>query len=236
MRITKAAAVAASTVALALGAVACNDDGSSNSGNPPATAAVSAAPGGAHSPSTSGGSGNGTGSGNGSGSSGGSSAGGGTAKPVPAADRCRTDELKASLQFEPPIGNMTSALLKLSNVGKRTCEVTGYPGLGGLRADNSQIDLKTTRVPFPFPPTSQYSTVLKPGANAFAGLKWSPCDKGDASCQVVTGMVVTPPDQTTQVNADISGLENKPVDQFTISPQGITVGTLQPTVGVLFQS
>ncbi|MGC0313666.1 DUF4232 domain-containing protein [Kitasatospora acidiphila] len=254
MRITKAAAIAASTVALAMGAVACNDDGSSSAAKPPGSAAPTATPTAAHSdaPSTSGGTGGsastggGTGSGGGtggSGSGGGSSTGGSSsggngssAKPVPAASRCRTDELKAYIQLEPPIGKLSSGLLKLSNVGKRSCEVTGYAGLGGLLADNSQLSLNTTRVPLPFPPTADNSTIIKPGDNAFAGLKWSPCDKADTTCHVLAGLVVTPPDQTTQLTADVTGLDNKPVEQLTVSATGITVGTLQPTVGVLFQN
>ncbi|MFE9427949.1 DUF4232 domain-containing protein [Kitasatospora sp. NPDC006697] len=217
MRIGKAVAVAATTVALAMGAVACNDDdGSTGAANPPA-ASHSAAASALAKPTAQPGQG-----------------GSGTAKPAANGNRCRTDELKAEIQIEPPIGNNSSALLKLANVGNRTCDLTGYAGLGGLLADNSQLSLDTNRVPFPFPPTTQ--NLIKPGDNAFAGLKWAPCDKGDETCHVLAGLVVTPPDQTTQLTADLKGLDNRQVIQLTVSKAGITIGTLQPTVGVLFNS
>jgi hypothetical protein len=233
MRIIKAAAVAASTVALALGAVACNDDTSSTGSNPPATAAPSASHTGAA-------------GGSGGSGSGGSTGGSGTAKPTPkqsqsgsakpvaSGNRCRTDELKAYIQLEPPLGNTNSALLKLANVGNRSCDLSGYAGLGGLLADNSRLSLNTNRVPFPFPPTD--TNTIKPGDNAFAGIKWNPCDKADTTCHVLGGLLVTPPDQTTQLTAEITGEDNKPLQQLTVSAAGITIGTLQPTVGVLFES
>ncbi|GAA1969694.1 DUF4232 domain-containing protein [Kitasatospora viridis] len=231
MKVTKAAAIAASTVALAMGAVACNDDGSgSGTANPPA---ASHAAGGSASGGSTGATGGSGGSG-GAGASTGGSGGAGSAKPSSTADRCRPDELKAYIQMEPPLGNMSAGLLKLANVGKRTCDITGYPGLGGLLADNSQINLNTTRVPYPFPPTDKIT--IKPGDNAFAGMKWNSCDKGDTTCHVLGGLVVTPPDQKSQLVAELTGLDNKPVIQVLVSSAGITVGTLQPTVGVLFNS
>ncbi|MFD9125474.1 DUF4232 domain-containing protein, partial [Kitasatospora sp. NPDC059571] len=138
-------------------------------------------------------------------------------------DRCRTTELKADVQLQ---GTPGSAMVMLTNRGDRTCTVKGYLGYGGLLADNSRSDVATTRVPQPGAPVT---VTLKPGTTAFSGLKWTLCDKADASCQVLAGVVVTPPDETTQLTATVYGTDAKTVLQLPVAKAGFTVGTLQPS-------
>ncbi|GAA2145068.1 hypothetical protein GCM10009760_33300 [Kitasatospora kazusensis] len=224
-------AVAATALVLALGAVACS------SGHPAATTAAggpgSAASGPGNAGSGSAGPGS-TGSAAPGGapaapSNGSSAAGGSGTQPSapapgsPATDRCHTGDLKADVQIQP--GGPGSAMVMLTNTGAHTCTVFGYLGYGGLLADNSKVVLSTSRVAHPGPPTR---TTLKPGATAFSGLKWSSCDKGDPSCHVLGAIVVTPPDETTQLTATISGLNGRSVPQLTVSTAGFTVGSLQP--------
>ncbi|MFB7669542.1 DUF4232 domain-containing protein [Kitasatospora sp. NPDC056138] len=148
---------------------------------------------------------------------------GATGTPA-AADRCHTGELRADVQLQPD--RPGSAMVMLVNKGSRTCTVHGYLGYGGLLADNSRVDVATARVPYPGPPVQ---VVLKPGTTAFSGLSFSTCDKADPKCTVLAGLVVTPPDETTQLTAQVLGVDGQPVPQLPVSAAGLRVGSLQPS-------
>ncbi|MGK4578814.1 DUF4232 domain-containing protein [Kitasatospora sp. HPMI-4] len=147
------------------------------------------------------------------------------ASGTPAAtQRCHTDELRADVQLQPD--RPGSAMVMLVNKGSRTCTVYGYLGYGGLLADNSRVEVPTTRVPYPGP---SVQAVLKPGTTAFSGLAWSACDKADPSCKVLAGLVVTPPNETTQLTAQVIGVDGQQVPQLLVSSAGLRVGSLQPS-------
>jgi hypothetical protein len=221
-RLGRGLAAAGVTVGLVLGAAACNDD---NSGTGAAGSAGSTAAAGTAAPANPAPLAGQTGKNGGTGS--------GSSKPssaTAAGSRCHTDELKADVQLQPDFPGQ--AMVMLVNKGTRSCTVDGYLGYGGLAADNSRVDLTTKRVPNPGPPVA---VTLAPGTTAFSGLKWSSCDKGDPSCKVVTGLVITAPDETTQLTANVLDDNGKTAEQLTISPAGLTVGSLQPSnEGVLF--
>ncbi|PBC80049.1 uncharacterized protein DUF4232 [Streptomyces sp. TLI_235] len=205
----RAAAAAAAVLALALGATAC-DDGTTAAGAGTAAPTAATASTGTAGAATTGTSGPGSAAG-----SGGTTARAGT-------DRCHTADLKADVQIQ----DAGRAMVMLTNKGSRACTVKGYLGYGGLLADNSRTDTATHRVAKPGPPVA---VTLKPGTTAFSGLSWSSCDKADASCAVLAGLVVTPPDETTQLTATVLGSDGKPVVQFPVAKVGFTVGTLQPS-------
>ncbi|GAA1075231.1 DUF4232 domain-containing protein [Kitasatospora arboriphila] len=211
---TRAAATAAAVLALALGAVACDDDTTAaGTGTAAPTTVVSTATAGTGS----------TASAARAGASGpGSAAGTGGSTAQAGTDRCRTADLKADVQIQ----EAGKAMVMLTNKGGRACTVKGYLGYGGLLADNSRADTATHRVAKPGPPVA---VTLKPGTTAFSGLSWSSCDKADATCSVLAGLVVTPPDETTQLTATVLGTDGKPVVQFPVAKAGFTVGTLQPS-------
>ncbi|WP_051813690.1 DUF4232 domain-containing protein [Kitasatospora sp. MBT63] len=156
---------------------------------------------------------------------------GATAAATPAAaDRCHTGEVKADIQLQGD--RPGSAMLMLVNKSTRTCTVFGYPGVGGLLADNSKVALTANRVAHPGAPVA---VTLKPGTTAFAGLDWAPCSKSDVDCKVLAGLELTPPDETTQVIAAVLGTDGKPVNALTVSKAGVRVGSLQPaSQGVVF--
>ncbi|MEV7025484.1 DUF4232 domain-containing protein [Kitasatospora sp. NPDC093558] len=149
-----------------------------------------------------------------------------------ASTRCHTADLKTDVQLQPDFPG--SAMVMLTNKGSRTCTVNGYLGYGGLGADNSPIVTGSSRVAHPGAPVE---VSLKPGTSAFSGVKWASCDKADPKCKVLAGITVTPPDETTQLTANVIGVDGKPVDQLTVSAAGFTVGSLQPVnQGVVFAS
>lgn len=211
---SKGAAVAALALALALGTVACDHK------TPAAPAPAGSAPAATAEPSASTSTSTGVSSG---------------AKPTSSAQasaRCHTGELKADLQIQPD--HPGSAMVLLTNKGTRTCTLYGYLGYDGLRADNSALHLPTNRVAHPGAPIE---VTLKPQTTAFSGLKWTWCDKVSPSCDSVATVVVTPPDETTQLTATVLGTDGKPLDRemLAVSRAGFTVGSLQPSnQGVVF--
>ncbi|MDH6121939.1 hypothetical protein ABH930_003989 [Kitasatospora sp. GAS204A] len=228
MKVSKAAAIAATTVALALGAVACNDDvPSTSNANPPATVAPAAS----QAPSAAAG-GKSTAKPAAPVGSAKPAAPAGSAKPTAVSERCHTNELTADIQLQPDFPG--KAMVMLTNKGSRTCTVYGYLGYGGLLADNSPVTLGTNRVAYP---GQSVAAKLAPGTTAFSGLKWNSCDKADPSCHVLAGVTITPPDETTQLTASVLGTDGKPLPQLAVSAAGFTVGTLQPSnEGVVFTS
>ncbi|MER6301630.1 DUF4232 domain-containing protein [Kitasatospora sp. NPDC001539] len=230
-RPAKLVAAGVTALAAALLLTACNDAaGTDGQPAPAATTAAGAA------------SGRPTGTGAGTAGSGRATAPGttptgtaptGTAPTGPAATqaagtRCKAGELSATVQVQ----GAGSAMVMLTNKGGRSCTLFGYPGFGGLRADSSADPLAVKREPHPGPPTP---ITLKPNTTAFAGLRWNSCDKADPTCHVITGLRLTPPDETEQLTAELLGLDGKPVAQLPVSAQGLTAGSLQPSnQGVVF--
>ncbi|MDN3292538.1 DUF4232 domain-containing protein [Streptomyces ficellus] len=143
--------------------------------------------------------------------------------------RCRAAQLKADIQIQQE----GSAMLMLTNKSARTCTVKGYPAYSGLAADNSPLSVRTKRVAHPGAPML---VTLKPGRTAFAGLKWTSCDKADEKCNVLSGVVVTPPGDKAGITATVLGTDGKPVKEtLEVSAEGFTTGSLQPaSQSVLF--
>ncbi|WP_344640373.1 DUF4232 domain-containing protein [Kitasatospora cystarginea] len=209
----------AAVLALGLGATACNDEVSSTSATPVAPAGAAGTSGAPGKPAT-------------SAQAAGAAASGTSASDGKVSTRCHTADLKADVQLQPD--HPGSAMVMLTNKSTRTCTVHGYLGYGGLLADNSPVVTGSSRVAHPGQPIE---VSLKPGVSAFSGLKWTSCDKADPTCKVLAGITITPPDETTQLNANLLGVDGKPVLQLTVSPSGFTVGSLQPvSQGVVFTS
>jgi hypothetical protein len=110
---------------------------------------------------------------------------------------CSTAELSAKLLPGSPGAGQRYATVVLTNAGGRTCSVTGYGGLALLGAPGQGVPTDLRRVPTPAP----HTVVLAPGASARSLLHWGAFPAGDesgAACEpTATGVVVTPPDQTT---------------------------------------
>jgi hypothetical protein len=136
---------------------------------------------------------------------------------------CEAKDFKVDLNTQPDGGK---AMLTLTNQGKRSCTVQGWPVLSFLAADNSAVRVTQRKVPQPGPGGE---IVLKTGQTAFAGVKWTTCDKGDESCAVVATVQVTPPGAKSAVVADFIGANggDEKVTELPIS--SVQVGTLQPS-------
>jgi hypothetical protein len=126
-----------------------------------------------------------------------------TAAAAPAAGatsttaECRTASLSARLLPGSPGAGQRYATVVLTNTGGRTCSVTGYGGLALLGAPGQGVPTDLRRVAAPAP----HAVTLAPGGSARSLLHWTAVpadDENGAACEpTATGVVVTPPDQTT---------------------------------------
>ncbi|WP_370947258.1 DUF4232 domain-containing protein [Amycolatopsis sp. cg5] len=159
-----------------------------------------------------------------------------TAMPVvPAADKRPAEDkkvgactVKADLNTQPGGGK---ALLALTNTGSGPCTLEGWPTLSFLAANNSVIKVPVKKVE---QPGAGPKIVLEPGRSAFAGVKWTTCDKGDETCFVATTVKVAAPGTKKPVVADFIGAGGGDQKVLELPVSAVEVGTLQPsTQGVV---
>ncbi|WP_327399208.1 DUF4232 domain-containing protein [Streptomyces sp. NBC_01288] len=214
---------AALAVAAGLSLTACQSDDAST-GKSDASSAPTASSG--SNASSSGGSSN-SGSSDQSGakattgtSSGGSTSGGtgtsaGTGSDANAkAGKCRTDELEVTAKDNTIDGDTTrTVVVEFKNGGGRDCTISGYAG----------VDLKTNAGTVSAKRTGQETTsaVLKNGKSTYFPVSY-PFNKSGGSGVRVTGLVVTPPNETKSVTLDWPGAATLPVTDG--SGSSVTVG------------
>ncbi|WP_326565797.1 DUF4232 domain-containing protein [Amycolatopsis rhabdoformis] len=138
---------------------------------------------------------------------------------------------KTSFHAELTIQDQGLGLLALENTGKTPVTIQGWPTLRFLAADNSPLKVPTQNVDIP---GAGPSITLRPGTNAFAGVKWETGDKGSTDTFVSTTLELTPPHATTSTVVDVIGTDGKKVAYPELDLTSVKVGTLQPsTQGVL---
>jgi hypothetical protein len=115
----------------------------------------------------------------------------------PTTPACTTADLSARLLPGSPGAGQRYATVVLTDTGGRTCTVTGYGGLALLGAPGQGVPTDLRRVASPAP----HPVTLSPGGSARSLLHWGAvpaADESGAACEpAATGVVVTPPDQTT---------------------------------------
>lgn len=211
--------LAALAVAAGLSLTACqNDDGGTGQGKPaaapPAPNAVSPGAGSASGGSTqvsgttiSGGTASG---GTGTASGGKATAAGTAATPAGKAGKCRTDELGITAVDRTISGDPDgTVVVELKNRSGQDCTIAGY---AGVDLKTNAGSLSATRDGDPV-----VSAVLKSGKSTFFGISY-PLNTSGGSGVRITGLVVTPPDETNPVTLAWPGSASLPVTDGTGSP------------------
>ncbi|GGS33015.1 hypothetical protein Snoj_33020 [Streptomyces nojiriensis] len=197
--------LAAVAVAASLSLTACQNgaDGAAQS-TPSASSTASA-------PSTASPSGGGSDQGGGKPPQGTGSGGKGTAGAGTGSDasgkvgKCRTDEL-AITAAERTIGGDTdgTVAVTLKNSGARDCTISGYAGID-LKTDSGSLSAQRTG-------QQADTAVLKKGESTYFGISY-PLNTSGGSGVRVTGLVVTPPDETRSVTLAWPGAGTLPVTE-----------------------
>ncbi|MFJ3043887.1 MULTISPECIES: DUF4232 domain-containing protein [Streptomyces] len=221
MRVRKLT-LAAMALAAGLSLTACqNDDGGTDQGAaPPAASTASSSNGGSGSAGSdqqdgsdsAGKSPNGTGGTDGTGGSGGTGGAGEDGK----AAKCSTDELEITA-IDATVGGDAegTVAVDLKNGGGRDCSLAGYAGVD-LKTNSGTVSAERTGDPAP-------RIVLGDGETVTFGITYPINDTGGSGVRI-TGLVVTPPDETKSVTLDWPGGSSLPVTDGSGTP--VRVGPL----------
>ncbi|MFI8943873.1 DUF4232 domain-containing protein [Streptomyces syringium] len=205
-------------VAAGLSLTACqNDDGGTGQSSPSSASSASSSGGG----SGSGGSDQGGGkdsagkdspgqSSAGKGSAGQGTAAGAGSKESGKVAKCRTDELGITAKDGTIDGDPDgTVVVELKNRGGRSCTISGYAGVD-LKTNAGSLSAKRTGEQAP-------STVLKDGQSTAFGITYPFNTSGDSGVRV-TGLLVTPPNETKTVSLPWPGAATLPVTDGSGSP------------------
>jgi hypothetical protein len=210
---------AALAVAAGLSLTACQNDNAGTGQSDPSSpstvssgATASSSGGGSDSGSSDqGGAKNSAGTSSGATSSGGTGTAAGTGSKANAkVGKCRTDELEITAKDNTIDGDPDgTVVVTLTNHGGRDCTISGYAG----------VDLKTSAGSLSAKRTGQQagSAILKNGKSTYFPVNY-PFNKSGGSGVRVTGLVVTPPDETKSVTLNWPGAATLPVTDGSGSP------------------
>ncbi|CAL9296949.1 DUF4232 domain-containing protein [Streptomyces sp. SudanB66_2053] len=123
---------------------------------------------------------------------------------------CRTDELEVTASDVTIEGDTVGTVaVEFANGGGRDCTLTGYAG----------VDLKTNAGPLSAERTGEEapSVVLKDGKSVWFAVTYPVNDSGGSGVRV-TGLVVTPPNETKPVTLDWPGGSSLPVTDGSGTP------------------
>ncbi|MDT0611462.1 DUF4232 domain-containing protein [Streptomyces lancefieldiae] len=216
MRVRKLTFAALAVVA-GLSLTACNsDDGTAQSDGSSASSASSSGGGSGSDGSQEGGSEQGGGKDSTGKNSGGKSSGGngtttGNGSDANAeAGKCRTDELDITASDSTIDGDpQGSVAVTFKNGGGRDCALSGYAG----------VDLKTNAGDLSAKRSGQESSpvILKDGESVSFGITYPVNDSGGSGVRI-TGLVVTPPNETKSVSLQWPGAASLPVTDGSGAP------------------
>jgi hypothetical protein len=122
--------------------------------------------------------------------------------PQPSIDRCHTTGLAvAEVGTANGVAGNFYQELGLTNRLSSACTLYGYVGMALLDAGGSQLPTHVVRDQggrFPFAHLTQFT--VQPGATAPFWVHWEQVPVGgETTCPTSAGLVVTPPDETTQL-------------------------------------
>lgn len=116
------------------------------------------------------------------------------------------------------------ALVQLTNASSRTCSVGGWPVITLVNAADEAVDVPTKKVA---EPGESVPADLAPGTGAFAGIKWTICDKATADCPTGNTVKVGFAKGGPLVAATLEGFPNP--ERSGITFKSLQVGTVQPS-------
>lgn len=153
-----------------------------------------------------------------------------TAKPstVPG---CLNDDVTLSVTFQPQAvsGDHRSGLVSVVNTSDHTCKVRGHFAIAPVNSAGETTDVPLELVD---QPGKAVTINLKPRTGAFAGIKWTACDKAAGDCRVGNSLKYNLQSSGTGKFAE---LEEFPApEKNAIAMSSMQIGTFQPsTQGVV---
>ena len=122
-------------------------------------------------------------------------------------------------------------LLTLTNTGKRSVNIKGWPAITFLDAANGSLRVPVRQVAVP---GAGPLITLAPERTAFAGMTWVSGDKADASTYVATTIRLTPPGAGTPLTVSVINTNGRANGYVELDLKSVKIGTWQPaSQGVL---
>ncbi|MFG2896310.1 DUF4232 domain-containing protein [Streptomyces zaomyceticus] len=215
MRVHQLTLTTALVVAAGLCLTACNGDDGTGQGAPPAASTTPSSAGGPDAAGPDQGDGKPP---TGQGTTGENSTGGSGTGEETGAGRCRTGDLEITATDNTIEGDPDgTVVVELRNSGGRDCVVSGYAG----------VDLRTAEGPLSAKRTGEQVTpvTLRSGKSTAFGITY-PVNRTGGSGIRVTGLLVTPPNETKTVTLAWPGAATLPVTEGPGSPVKVgPVGT-----------
>ncbi|MFI1990071.1 DUF4232 domain-containing protein [Actinoplanes sp. NPDC020271] len=138
---------------------------------------------------------------------------------------CRSADLKTTVTLQPDgTGSTLKGLVTLTNGGKSACTLDGWVAISLVDAADEVVKVPTKKVNEPGPAEA---FTVKPGTSAFAGIKWTSCDKADANCGVGNTLRYNLEASTDGPVATLEGFPN--AESSGITMKSLQIGTLQPS-------
>ena len=139
---------------------------------------------------------------------------------------CLNNDVTVNVTFQPQAsaGKHRSGLVTVTNSSDHSCKVRGHFAIAPINPANETIDVPQELVNQPGRPVT---VNLKPGTSAFAGIKWTVCDKADSGCRVGNSMRYNLQSSGHGEVAELEGFPRPEKNDITMS--SIQIGTLQPS-------
>jgi hypothetical protein len=193
-------------LALLSALAACGDSGDTPASTTPTGAATTAT----SAPATSAGGATPSASSDGSGTSG--------------AAACTTKDVEVTITAQPGgSAAVQRGLVAVTNTAKRPCKVHGWLTIALVNAADEPVDVPTKKVDEPGPAED---VTIPPGTTAFAGIKWTVCDKADTVCGVGNTIRYDLGRSATGPAAKLDGFPD--AEKSGITMKSLQIGTLQP--------
>jgi hypothetical protein len=139
---------------------------------------------------------------------------------------CLNNDVTVNVTFQPQAiaGDHRSGLVTVTNSSDHTCKVRGHFAIAPINPANETIDIPQELVNQPGKPVT---VNLKPGTSAFAGIKWTVCDKADSDCRAGNSMRYNLQSSGKGKVAELEGFP--PAEANAITMSSLQIGTLQPS-------
>jgi hypothetical protein len=139
---------------------------------------------------------------------------------------CLNNDVKVGVTLQPQAttGNHRSGLVTVTNSSGHTCKVRGHFAIAPINPANETTDVPLEMVD---QPGKAVTINLRPGTTAFAGIKWTVCDKGDSNCRVGNSMRYNLQSSGNGKVAELEGFP--PAEANAITMSSMQIGTLQPS-------
>jgi hypothetical protein len=137
---------------------------------------------------------------------------------------CTVGDLEVTIAAQGTGEKDEKGMVVVTNTGAKNCTAKGWLTISLYNAADEAVDVPTEKVNEPGPADT---VEIKAGGSAFAGIKWTRCDKADASCAV--GNTIRWSLEGSGKGA-VAELESFPAaEKSGITMKALKVGTLQPS-------